>query len=81
MLKSRQEIDIKQLSSSFILTLTVPSPGRGEKNYLNFYFQTFLWCLKSFHEGLKSLYLKPFGTPQRSVKIKTEVIFYLHTTF
>ena len=32
-----------------------PSHGRREKNNLNFYFHTFLWCLKRFCEGLKGL--------------------------
>ena len=29
-----------------------PNPGRREKNKLNFYFHTSLWCLKRFYEGL-----------------------------
>ena len=31
-----------------------PNPGQREKVKLNFYFHTFLWCLKKFYEGLKS---------------------------
>ena len=30
-----------------------PNPGRREKIKLHFYFQTSLWCLKRFYEGLK----------------------------
>ena len=33
-----------------------PNPGRREKINLNFYFQTSLWCLKRFYEGLKGLH-------------------------
>ena len=43
-------------------------PRRREKNKLNVYFQTSLWCLKRLHEGLKGL--KPYEAPHRSVKIK-----------
>ena len=39
-----------------------------EKKLLNFYFHTFLWCIK------------PFEAPQRSVKIKIEVNFYFNKT-
>ena len=28
-------------------------PGRTEKIILNFYFHTFLWCLKKFYDGVK----------------------------
>ena len=31
-------------------------PGRREKFNLNFYFHTFLWCLKRFYEGLKGVH-------------------------
>ena len=53
--------------------LTLPAPCLSEsyikiKINLNFYFHT-LWCLKRFYEGLKA-FIKPFETPQRSVKIK-----------
>ena len=41
------------------LTLSVPISGEENKNKLNFY----------FHTSLKAL-IKPFGAPQRSVKIK-----------
>ena len=43
---------MKTTSSSGILTLP---PGRREKVNLNFYFQTSLWCLKRFYEGLKGV--------------------------
>ena len=39
---------------------------------LNFLFQTSLWYLKRFYEGLKA-----FEAPQRSVKIKYNLIFSL----
>ena len=29
-----------------------PKPRRREKNKLNFYFHTSLWCLKRFYQGL-----------------------------
>ena len=41
-----------------------PNPGQREKIKLNFYFHTSLWCLKAF-----KAFIKPFKTPQRSVKI------------
>ena len=31
-------------------------PGQKEKNNLNFYFHTSLWCLKRIYEGLKGLH-------------------------
>ena len=43
------------------------------KNYLNFYFNTSLWCFKRFYEGL----IKPFEAPQRSLKKKFMLIFSL----
>ena len=33
-----------------------PDPRRREKNSLSFYFQSSLWCMKSFYEGLKGLH-------------------------
>ena len=33
-----------------------PNPGRREKIKLNIYFDTSLWCLKRFYEGLKDLH-------------------------
>ena len=59
-----------------------PDPGRREKINLNFYFHTSLWCLRKFYKGplypLKApenfsggikAFIKPFESPQRSVKI------------
>ena len=43
---------------------------------LNFYFRFSLWCLKRFYEGLKA-FIKPFESPQKSVKIKFMLIFSL----
>ena len=33
-----------------------PDPGRRKKINLNFYFDTSLWCLKRFYEGLNDLH-------------------------
>ena len=45
---------------------TQSNPGRREKNNLNFYFRTSLWCLKRFYEGLcyisKNLMTQPVFT-------------------
>ena len=35
----------------------------------DFYFHTSLWGLKGFMKALK-VFIKPFGAPQRSVRIK-----------
>ena len=45
-----------------------PDPGQREKNNLNFYFHSFLWCLKRFLKVFKA-FIKPFEAPQISVKI------------
>ena len=56
-----------------------PDPRRREKISLNLYFQTSLWCLKRFYEGLKGLkrfgfmkvlevFIKPFETTQSTSK-------------
>ena len=41
---------------------------------LNFYFHTSLCASKGFMKALKA-FIKPFEAPQRSVKIKIQVIF------
>ena len=33
-----------------------PNSGQKEKNNLNFYFHSSLWCLKMFYEGLYDLH-------------------------
>ena len=33
-----------------------PNPGRRENTKLSFYFNTALWCLKRFYEGLTGLH-------------------------
>ena len=38
------------------------NPGRREKINWSFYFQTFLWCLKKFYEGLKGIHKTFWGT-------------------
>ena len=69
--KISQEPDLSRPSSSTLNT-SRRNPGRREKNQLNFYFYASLWCLKRFYEGPEGLraFMKPFVTPQRSVKIK-----------
>ena len=49
----------------FPLTLPVSIPDE-EKNSLNFYFNTSMFCL-----------IKPFETPQRILKIKIEINFFV----
>ena len=39
---------------TFLIALR-PNPGQKEKIKLNFYFQTSLWCLKRFYEGLMNV--------------------------
>ena len=39
-----------------------PNPGEKEKINLNFYFDTFLWCLKRFFEDLKDFHKTFWGT-------------------
>ena len=54
-----QPIDLANQLASFFMKRTLvvnPSrhdPGRRKKINLDFYFQTSLWCLKRFYEGLK----------------------------
>ena len=53
------------LCQHLLLTLNVPCISGScveIKIKLNFYFHTYLWCLKAF--------IKPFEGPQRSVKMK-----------
>ena len=46
-----------------------PSPGRREKNKLNFIFTPLCGASKSFIKAFKA-FIKPFEAPQRSVKMK-----------
>ena len=39
--------------------------GLTEKNNLNFYFHTSLWCLKRFYEGLKDLHKTYWDTTKK----------------
>ena len=57
----RQDFHFLQFQRFLIFSINPsrPNPGRREKNKLHFYFQTSLWCLKRFSEGLNGLY-KPF---------------------
>ena len=50
------------------------SRTKRKKIKLNFYFHTSLWSLKRFYEGLKT-FIKPFEAPQRSMKIKFNLMF------
>ena len=67
-------VNKKSLKNDF---LTLPALCISEscikiKIILNFYFHTFLWCLKMFYEA----FIKPFVAPKRSVKIKIWVNFF-----
>ena len=42
-----------------------PNLGWTEKNKLNFYFYTSLWCLKRFNEGVKGLHKTFWGTRKK----------------
>ena len=55
----------------------VLNPGQSEKIKLNFYFHTLCGASKGFMKVLKA-FIKPFEAPQRSVKIKIELNFYLN---
>ena len=48
-----------------VINSSRPNPRRREKINLNFYFHTFLWCLKSFYEGLKGLHKTFLGTTKK----------------
>ena len=65
---------MSQLDSADVLLVYIipsrPNPGGREKIKLNFYFQTSLWCLKTFYEGLKRLKGLHKTFLGRSVKIK-----------
>ena len=56
------------ISSGSALNRSRPNPRRREKNKLNFYFHTSLWCLKR-------------EAPQRSVKIKIQLNFLFQCNF
>ena len=54
------DLIIRKLTNNLI-NLTLPAPCISEgcikiKVNLNFYFHTFLWCLKRFYAGLKGLH-------------------------
>ena len=67
----------QSIIKSFVFNPSRPNPERRENIKLNFYFQISLWCLKRFYEA----FIKPFEAPQRSVKIKIKLNFYINTTF
>ena len=48
-----------------MLTFLTLIPDEEKKNNLNFYFHTFLWCLKRFYEGLEGLRKTLSGTTKK----------------
>ena len=65
--------------TEFALTLNVPCISEScieIKIKLNFCFHTSLRWLKNFYEGFED-FKKPFEAPQRSVKMKINLIFSL----
>ena len=56
-----------------------PNPGQREKIKLNFYFNTSLWCLQRFYEGLTGLH-KTFRGTTKKCEIKIQLNFYINTT-
>ena len=53
--------------------------GQRQKTNVNFYFHT-LRGGRRFYEGFKS-FIKPFDSPQRSVRIKIYIIVCFNTNF
>ena len=66
--KSNSNIDFPP-KYLILINPSSPDPGQREKNDLNFYFRTSLWCFKNFEAS------------HRSVKIKIRVNFYFNATF
>ena len=66
--KSNSNIDFPR-KYLILINPSRPDPGQREKNDLNFYFRTSLWCLKKFQ------------APHSSVKIKIKINFYFNATF
>ena len=66
--KTVRIVSLKLQSQSLLekFNLSHPNPQRKGKINFNFHFRTSFWPLKAFNEGFP----KPFGSPQRSVKIK-----------
>ena len=52
-----------------------PNPERREKNKLNLYFHTSLWCLRRFYEGLKGLDKSFWDTTKNCENKKFNLIF------
>ena len=55
----------KNIKSGILLSPFHQNPGQREKNILNFYFHTSLWCLKRFYEGLKGPHKTFCGTTKK----------------
>ena len=51
LLEHRVRIKSSIFNQSHFFNLSSPNPRRREKIKLNFYFHTYLWCLKRFYEG------------------------------
>ena len=65
-----------EICSKLSVNIFNPSrPGQREKIKLNFYFQTALWCLKRFYEGLKGLHKTFRGTKKKSENKNLTYIF------
>ena len=62
-----------------ILTLNAPIPDKKKNLTKIFIFALFCGASKAFMKAFKT-FIKPFETPQRSVKIKIKVNFYFNTT-
>ena len=63
-----------------IINPSRPNPGRREKISEIFIFTLLCGASKGFMKAFKA-YIKPFEAPQRSVKIKIKLNFYINTTF
>ena len=59
--------------NSNLINHSGPYSGQKEKLNLNFYFYTFLWCLKRFYEGLHQTF---WGNTQKCEK-KFKLVFIL----
>ena len=63
-----------------VINPSLLDPGQRQNINVNFYFHTSLWDGRRFYEGLKS-FIKPFDSPQRSVRIKIYIIVCFNTNF
>ena len=56
----------KESSFQYLDNPSRPNLGRSEKIKLNFYFYTYLWCLKRFYQGLSGLHKTFWGITKKS---------------